>query len=88
MKPPEHADAIGTAGTMLAAQLMAHLLRKGVLSLEDVTAIFRDTRAGRPHIPDGRLADEDWDQHAGPVLQQLERDVVRLAFQTRPGPFS
>ena len=73
---------------MLAVQLMAHLLRKGVLSLEDVAAIFRDTRLGHPNIPAGRFADEDWDQHAGPILQQLERDVFRLAFQTRPGPFN
>jgi hypothetical protein len=86
MRPPQHADTVGTVGAMLAAQLMAHLLRKGVLSLEDVTAIFRDTRAGQPHIATG--ADDDWDHQAGPMLQLLEQDVFRLAFQTRPGPIN
>lgn len=72
---------VGNVGAMLATHLMAFLLRKGSLTVEDVAEIFQETRERYTSIQVPPDQTGEWGREANAILTLLEGDVVQFASQ-------
>lgn len=77
---PYFADpaAVGNVGLLLCAHLMAHLLRKKLLTIQDVGAIFQETRVRYTTLPQAQVPGDDWEKQTTAILSLIHNDVLQF----------
>lgn len=85
MDAPEQANplAIGNVGAMLVTHLIAQLVRKGILTQQDVEAIFQETQGRYTSVPVGLSAGDEWGKQTSDILALLEGDVIQFSSEVR-----
>jgi hypothetical protein len=73
---PASPAAIGNVGLMLTTHFMALLLKKGLLSVDDIAAIIRETRTRCTSTPEGQDPSDDWERQTTATLSLIREDVL------------